>query len=177
MDLSAGASARRQQGPSSPASGPIIYRQGGAPGDLSLGAAKAASTPGTIRDFQCGQRPAEAVPRGTSPGATPASELYPRHAEAGTRVQVLTQRQYYLFRLLCIFRHIACRAALGSDGGRIRAGERSNACLDADAVRPMDAPHQKRKNGSPAPGRDGASKFRAQLDELSPGLLRSPLSR
>ena len=96
---------------------------------------------------------------------------------AGTRIQVLTHQQYCLFRLLCIFRHIACRVALSSDEGRLHAMERSKARLDADAASLMEAPHQKRRNEPSAPGRGGASKFRAQFDELSPGLLRSPLSR
>lgn len=49
--------------------------------------------------------------------------------------------------------------------------------LETSAASPMGAPHRGRKSRTAAAGRGGASRLPVQLDELSPGLLKSPLSR
>ncbi len=93
----------------------------------------------------------------------------PQGAGPGTRIQLLTSRQYCLFRLFCIFRHIACGAALGTNEGTFHAPE---AC----AAGRKATPHQNKERAGRTRKGD-ASEFRAQLDELSPGLLKSPFSR
>ena len=96
---------RRQQKPSSPASGPIIYRRGRG---RSKGAVSA-NRQVVSRPRQPGEAfgAAEALRESfhVERAQTRRHLLHftPQGAGLGTRIQVLTNQQYCLFRLFCIF--------------------------------------------------------------------------
>ena len=65
---------------------------------------------------------------------------------------------------------------MGTAEGFIHAPGAIKGAPEACTAGRRATPHQNEKRIG-VPGRGDTSKFRAQLDELSPGLLKSPLSR